>query len=148
MIHAQAPAGFRTRGMKVITIRQPWAWLIVNGYKDVENRSWPTRYRGPLLIQASANLPSRRNLEEARAFALKRGVIVPDDLKTGGIIGMVRLEDCVTKSRSRWFEGPIGWRLSRPKKLPFLPLKGQLGIFDAPRRILRGLKARRIPVDY
>jgi hypothetical protein len=41
--------------MKVIVIRQPWAWLIVNGFKDIENRSWATRYRGPLLIQASAH---------------------------------------------------------------------------------------------
>ena len=33
-----------------IAIRQPWAWLIVNGYKEIENRSWRTRVRGPLLI--------------------------------------------------------------------------------------------------
>ena len=32
--------------MKVIVVRQPWAWLIVNGFKDIENRSWMTRYRG------------------------------------------------------------------------------------------------------
>jgi|ERR1700758_4475866 hypothetical protein len=40
-------------GMKVIVIRQPWAWLIVNGFKDIENRSWRTRYRGPLMIHPS-----------------------------------------------------------------------------------------------
>jgi len=45
--------------VKVIVVRQPWAWLIVNGYKDIENRSWHTRYRGKLLIQASASLPSK-----------------------------------------------------------------------------------------
>jgi hypothetical protein len=39
--------------MKVISIRQPWASLIVIGAKDVENRTWPTRYRGPVLIHAS-----------------------------------------------------------------------------------------------
>ncbi|HJT87971.1 MAG TPA: ASCH domain-containing protein [Bryobacteraceae bacterium] len=94
--------------MKVLTIRQPWAWLIVNGYKDIENRSWATHYRGPLLIQASASLPSRKDLEGARAFARKRGVVVPEDLETGGIIGLAFLDRCVSKSRSKWFEGPIG----------------------------------------
>ena len=38
--------------MKALSIMQPWAWLIANGHKDIENRSWPTRYRGPVLIHA------------------------------------------------------------------------------------------------
>jgi hypothetical protein len=32
--------------LKAISIRQPWAWLIVNGYKDVENRIWAANVRG------------------------------------------------------------------------------------------------------
>ena len=125
--------------MKVIVIRQPWAWLIVNGFKDIENRSWRTRYRGPLLIQASANLPTRNKFEEHRVFARKRGVALPEEFETGGIVGMVRLEDCVTKSSSKWFEGPVGWVLSKPKRLPFIPLKGQLGLFDAPPKVVARL---------
>jgi hypothetical protein len=39
--------------MKELSIRQPWAWLIIAGHKDVENRSWTTTYRGPLLIHAA-----------------------------------------------------------------------------------------------
>ncbi|HDU8694716.1 TPA: ASCH domain-containing protein, partial [Morganella morganii subsp. morganii] len=39
--------------MKAISIRQPWAWLIVNGHKDIENRSWRTKYRGQVLVHAS-----------------------------------------------------------------------------------------------
>ena len=39
--------------MKIISVRQPWAYLIVAGYKPVENRTWNTSYRGPLLIHAS-----------------------------------------------------------------------------------------------
>ena len=60
--------------MKVIVIRQPWAWLIVHGFKDIENRSWRTRYRGALLIQASAGLPTKHALEDIRRFVRKRGV--------------------------------------------------------------------------
>jgi hypothetical protein len=121
---------------KVIVVRQPWAWLIVNGYKGIENRSWKTQYRGRLLIQASAGLPPRRQFEEFRAFAKKRGVELPDEFETGGIIGMVRLEDCVTKSRRKWFEGPVGWVLSGARRLPFTPLKGRLGRFDPPRQMV------------
>lgn len=40
--------------MKAITIKQPWASLIVVGIKDVENRTWKTNFRGRVLIHASA----------------------------------------------------------------------------------------------
>ena len=53
-------------GMKVIAVRQPWAWLIIHANKDIENRTWATRYRGKLLIQASVSMPTQRDLEEAR----------------------------------------------------------------------------------
>jgi hypothetical protein len=125
--------------MKVIVIRQPWAWVILHGSKDIENRTWATRHRGTLLIQASASRPTKRKLEEARLFARKRGVELPEDFELGGIVGMVQLEDCVTSSRSKWFQGPVGWVLSRPKKLKFIPLKGRLGLFDAPQEIIRNL---------
>ena len=73
--------------LKVIVVRQPWAWLIVNGFKDIENRSWQTRYRGPLLIQASANLPTQIEMAEIRRYVRRLGVELPDEFKTGGIIG-------------------------------------------------------------
>lgn len=30
--------------MAALSIRQPWAWLVVQGYKDIENRDWPTNF--------------------------------------------------------------------------------------------------------
>ena len=39
--------------MKAISIKQPWAWLIISGYKTVENRKWYTAHRGDILIHAS-----------------------------------------------------------------------------------------------
>ena len=38
----------------VLSVRQPWAWLIVTGYKNIENRTWDTRYRGRIAIHAAA----------------------------------------------------------------------------------------------
>jgi len=124
---------------KVIVVRQPWAWLIVNGFKDIENRSWKTRHRGPLLIQSSAGLPPKLEFEENCLFARKRGVKLPKQFQTGGIVGIVHVMDCVTSSRSKWFEGPVGWVLAKQKKLPFVPMKGQLGIFEAPSSVVKRL---------
>ena len=41
---------------QAISIRQPWAWLIVHGWKNIENRMWRTSYRGPVLIHASKGM--------------------------------------------------------------------------------------------
>jgi ASCH domain len=121
--------------MKILVVRQPWAWLIVHGYKDVENRSWRTHYRGPLLIQSAASQPSDEALTEAR----KRRVKLPAQFETGGIVGMVKVVDCVEASRSKWFEGRFGWVLSDARLLPFVSHKGRLGLFEADRRLLRRL---------
>ncbi len=43
-----------------LSLRQPWAWLVVSGHKDVENRVWRAAYRGPLLIHAGKAAPSER----------------------------------------------------------------------------------------
>jgi hypothetical protein len=46
--------------LKAISIRQPWAWLIVNGYKDIENRIWAAKLRGPVLIHAGQSLNAKK----------------------------------------------------------------------------------------
>jgi hypothetical protein len=48
--------------MKALSIMQPWAWLIVNGHKAIENRNWRCHYRGPVLImpaRSSTAMPMR-----------------------------------------------------------------------------------------
>ena len=42
--------------MKCLTIKQPWASLIIDGYKKYEFRSWKTNYRGKIFIHAGKNL--------------------------------------------------------------------------------------------
>jgi hypothetical protein len=72
--------------------------LIVNGYKDIEDRSWSTRYRGPLLIHAAAKKPNTNFLREVeRHFRIK----LPGVFELGGIVGITDVVDCVTESRSR-----------------------------------------------
>lgn len=121
--------------MKILTIRQPWAWLIVNGYKDVENRTWKTAVRGPILIHAAKEM---RNDEWLRAvtfiydrFPENWELVKPkrEDLKFGGIVGRATIVDCVTSSDSQWFTGPFGFVLKDAKTIPFRPMKGALGFW-------------------
>jgi hypothetical protein len=55
--------------MKALSIRQPWAWLILNAGKDIENRDWLTRFRGPFLIHASKGMTRAEDTEKDREIA-------------------------------------------------------------------------------
>jgi hypothetical protein len=57
--------------MRALTIRQPWAWLIVHGHKDLENRTWCTSYRGPLLIHAAGTMAPGDHWRLAREVATR-----------------------------------------------------------------------------
>lgn len=133
--------------MKAISIRPAWAWLIIRPdlvtqearaaalnaglFKDIENRTWSTNVRGRVLVHASqGNIDAHRAATE---FAKTLGVTVPsrDGLQRGGIIGSVEIAGCVTKSDSPWFFGPKGFVLRNPQPMPFSPLRGRLGFFDA-----------------
>lgn len=117
--------------MKALSIRQPWAWLIVNGHKDIENRSWLTHYRGPLLVHASKGM-TRDEYIIAGTIAHQNGVKIPpfEELKRGGIVGRVDVVDCVDQDPSPWFFGEFGFVLKNAKPLPFQPLTGKLGFFE------------------
>ncbi|APQ14609.1 hypothetical protein BJP27_23835 (plasmid) [Pseudomonas oryzihabitans] len=118
--------------MKALSIRQPWAWLIVHAGKDIENRTWPTKFRGRFLVHAAGGM-TRLEYATWAAWVHKRvGAIeipAPDQLLRGGIIGSVELVDCVSDHPSPWYMGDMGFVLRDPKPLPFVPLKGRLGFF-------------------
>lgn len=117
--------------MKALSIRQPWAWLIANGHKDIENRSWATHMRGPFLIHAAKGM-TRFEYEEARDLAKLLGVKIPDPdrLERGGIVGRASIMDCVEESESPWFFGRYGFVISSATPLPFSEARGRLGFFD------------------
>lgn len=125
--------------VRALTVRQPWAWAIVHGGKDVENRTWPTSYRGRLLIHAGQALEA-----EARAAVetrTGRSVPAPDALVRGAVIGTVELVDCVQGFDSVWAE-PEHWHwvLRRPRALrPPYECSGKLGLWRPPEELLRRL---------
>jgi hypothetical protein len=86
--------------MKIASVKQPWASLIVRGVKDIENRSWSTIYRGPLLVHASLK-PDQITSEE-----VEERYGSPTGGPYGCVVGIVDLVDVRTLSTSRWFSGP------------------------------------------
>ena len=76
--------------MKALTIKQPWATLIMQGDKRFEFRSWQTKYRGDLLIHAGKDIDKE---------AMKRlAKYLPEELPYGKILGKVKLVDCIKMS--------------------------------------------------
>lgn len=127
-----------------LSLKQPWATLLVHGLKTIEVRSWRTARRGPLLIHA-ARIPDPR--PEAWLY-------VPEHLRdearrlVGGVVGRGRLTGCVAyrtleafvADRRRhwnlpeWFQhrGLYGFVFEQLEVLPFLKCPGQTRFFHAP----------------
>ena len=115
--------------LKAISIRQPWAWLVANGHKEIENRIWATHIRGPVLIHAGLSM-SDFTVYELDSIKKEYRVKVPLKLHTGGIVGVAEIVDCVEKHRSKWFDGPYGWVLANARPLPFRSCLGKLKFFE------------------
>jgi len=115
-----------------LSIKQPWAWAIIDGHKSIENRDWKNkpRYRGPLLIHASKSYDKTGASWINDQFPELRipNLYVGEGM--GGIVGIAYFTDIVRYSESPWFFGPLGLVLEQAKPLPFFPCKGQLGFFN------------------
>lgn len=124
---------------KVLSIQQPWSFLIVSGLKSLENRTWTTKYRGRLLIHAG----KREDLDgmdwALRTAADQLGIAAHEMAEAylrrrhlGAIIGEVELTGVFTESPDPWFFGPYGLRLADPKRYRPVPCRGHLGLFPPP----------------
>ena len=130
--------------MKALSIRQPYAELIVNGQKTIELRSWNTKHRGVFLIHTSKYKPTITELE---LFGLDI-----DNLGFGAIIGSAKLIDVKNyddypseewnKDINKHLAGvdykfsTKGFVLKNPQKFSkSIPYKGQLHFFNAPDNI-------------
>ncbi len=77
--------------MKVISIKEPFATLIMNKMKLIETRSWKTNYRGELYIHASGKSLAKEFLNNQYVFELIKDL----DMNYGNIICKVNLVDCI-----------------------------------------------------
>lgn len=129
--------------MKALSLTQPWAWLVIHGGKDIENRKWNTKFRGRFLVHAGKAMKAsdydaaQRLAEAALGYPSAHDMPLPEQLERGGIIGSVELFDVLPPplpfgSPGAWrMEGQFGFRLRDPEPLPFQPCKGALGFWDA-----------------
>ena len=123
--------------MKVLTIKNPWATLIVDGYKKYEFRSWKTNYRGKILIHAGLSL------EKDMLLRFKNYNL---DCINGAIIGEADLVGCILVneefSNKLKYIDPIvygksnhtetyAWKLENVKKYDKpIYVKGKLGLWN------------------
>lgn len=120
---------------KAISVRQPWAWALIHGGKDVENRNKAPIGTRQLIghriqIHAAKGM-TRDEYENALDYMLRLGVPCPhpSELLRGGVIGSVRLTDVVSERPSRWFFGPRGLVVDEPQACEPTAGPGQLGWF-------------------
>lgn len=115
--------------MKTLSVQQPWAWLLVNEFKDIENRTWQTHIRGKVQIHAGKKFDNE-GYEFVKDEFPEINLPEKDQFETGGIVGEVEIVDCVQESDSPWFFGPFGFVVKNGKPLQFVPCRGQLGFFE------------------
>ena len=131
--------------VKALTLRQPWAWAVIHGGKDVANRRWRTTYRGPLLIHAAKNPDPDPQAPAAVLWTMADpgGFGQPRTAfqARGAIIGLVYLVDILTDSPSQWAAvGRYHWVLEFPSPVdPALPCPGRPGLWDPPGAVLASL---------
>lgn len=122
--------------MKALTICQPYATMIVRGEKRVENRTWPTTYRGLLYIHAG-----KSRTWWAEDIDRKRYGEVP----WGAVVAIAELVDCLSieaihagehDERYPWLaghthaNGPWCWILDKVNPIGPWPWRGAQGLFD------------------
>jgi hypothetical protein len=112
--------------IKALSIKQPYPHHIFHDGKDVENRDWPTRGRGWIIVHAGVS-KSELDKEDDLHQAMPRG----------GVVGMARIVDCVEKMDSSWFFGRYGFVLRDAFPLPLILCKGALGFFKLPPDVLQ-----------
>ncbi|NNM92292.1 MAG: ASCH domain-containing protein [Candidatus Eremiobacteraeota bacterium] len=127
--------------MKALSIRPPWAHAIAQLGKRIENRTWATRYRGPLLIHASSTFVRSEFDELAEIIGYR---IEPSACASGLIVAIADLVDCVDArlAPGKWTCGPTAWRLRNVRLLRApVPAKGRLGLWTPTHAIVRRVLA-------
>lgn len=129
---------------KVLSVRQPYASLLIKGIKDVENRSRKTNFRGTLLIHASSKEHdvvqklSNYLQDGVPLIGIEKDIMDHSKFAEGrnlysAILGSVDIIDCVQNHPSEWAEkGQWHWVCANAKefKFPIYNVKGKLGIWD------------------
>lgn len=135
--------------MRSLSIKQPWASLIAQGIKDIENRTWKTHFRGKIYIHASAKSAGNtvylltKGQQNHFAFNTENYKTFESNLPYSAIIGEVEIIDCVINHPSIWAEKTDSWMIGEYKPIynwvlanpvlyekPILNVKGKLSFWE------------------
>lgn len=125
--------------LKALSMYQPYAWMVANGYTTIDDRSWYTPYRGKLIIHASKKIDIHYHtyLKEI----LKINIPEPEELDYGGIIAICDLTECRNLSKTPTITPELhahagqltyGFVMENIKKIPLIPYRGMAGLFEIP----------------
>lgn len=145
---------------RVLSVHEPWASLIVRGYKPVENRSWPPRGISlpcRIAIHASSFVPDAgkwqdfdydvapmigKSADEFRPL-IRPGCIVGSVVVSGAYHPELSPSPDLTPDESAWYEGEWGWRLcdARLYRQPIGPVSGKLNLWTPPPELANSIAA-------
>lgn len=124
-----------------LSVRQPWAWAICVGIKDVENRGrlavtkGRMKHHSRIAIHAATGM-TQKEYERACEFIGELGYNcpAPNRLIRGAIVGAATIGEIKTSSSSPWWMGKPNWAIHLSDAVSLgdkvIPAKGQLGIFQ------------------
>lgn len=126
-------------GPRALSLHRPWAWLIMHAGKDIENRTWNTPYRGPVILHSAQSV----NTAIAAELARRLGRQAAREAASTGFIGIVDLcaihpaSSCGGQC-SAWAESSgMHWVLANPRPFPApVPGPGSRGLFIPPAHVL------------
>ncbi len=130
--------------LRAVSVRQPWAWLLASGWKDIENRVWrPSFDNGPVWLAVHAGKRVEDGLQTF--FECDLGVEIP--ITTSAILGAILVDAYVEGadgSTSPWYAGVSGWTVKAAVLLrePIEDVTGALGCFRMPDHITTVLEQR------
>ena len=123
--------------LTILSIKQPWASLIVDGYKNIENRTWKTDSKKWILIHSSSQFDTKKNMKGIKPEVQKVLDQIGEDnwseYPVSSILGIVYIDkvepDCDVK-KYKWASGPVCWHVKHVYKFKNpIPCKGQLRLW-------------------
>lgn len=137
--------------MMALSFSRPWDYVVLHCGKDVENRSWRTKYRGVICVHRAKSIDAAGAdwlLRHGERLGLsphdraQLNYLCATQVPNLGIVGTVEITDCVAQSESRWFFGPFGFRLANAKAFDrVVPCAGRLGLWRVQDEIAREVAA-------
>ena len=124
--------------LRALSVRQPFASLIISGRKTIELRTWRTHYRGPVLIIASAKPWAGDHDHLMGPMGVTIGLVEVVDCREFDP-KMDWSSTCIPKTHQLPAKPHYSWVLANPRPVRQVPCKGMLNLFQPSHNLLEYL---------